>query len=128
MKLLVCGGRYFSDANSLQRVLDLLHSANPIHAVISGAAPGADSLAHRWAQDHHIKSERYPALWGLYKRAAGPIRNAQMIKEGQPDAVVAFPGQAGTKDMVAKALAAGLPVWEVDDEDKEHQVHYASEK
>jgi ABC-type branched-subunit amino acid transport system substrate-binding protein len=36
-----------------------------------------------------------------------------MIREGKPDAVVAFPGGRGTADMVRQARAAGIEVREV---------------
>ena len=53
----------------------------------------------------------YPAQWDVYGRRAGPIRNQEMIDEGKPDGVVAFPGGKGTADMVRRAEAAGLKVW-----------------
>ena len=56
----------------------------------------------------------FPADWIRHGRAAGPIRNEQMLREGCPDLVVAFhddPGLGrGTADMVRRALAAGVPV------------------
>lgn len=36
-----------------------------------------------------------------------------MIDEGKPDMVVAFPGGAGTADMVRRAKAADIPVVEI---------------
>jgi len=35
-----------------------------------------------------------------------------MLAEGEPDAVLAFPGGRGTADMVRRAKRAGVPVWE----------------
>ncbi|MEM9912925.1 MAG: hypothetical protein AAF922_19365 [Pseudomonadota bacterium] len=43
-------------------------------------------------------------------RAAGPIRNKEMLDEGCPDLVVAFPGGRGTANMVKQAQAAGVEV------------------
>jgi UDP-N-acetylmuramoylalanine-D-glutamate ligase len=54
--------------------------------------------------------QAFPAGHG---NAAGPIR---MLKEGKPNYVVAFPGGPGTRDMVNKAKAAGVPVVEVADD------------
>jgi hypothetical protein len=46
MKLLVCGGRDFEDAETLTRSLDEIdNDRSPITEVIHGAARGADSLA-----------------------------------------------------------------------------------
>jgi len=36
-----------------------------------------------------------------------------MLDEGKPDLVVAFPGGGGTKDMVRRAVKAGVSVHEV---------------
>jgi predicted Rossmann-fold nucleotide-binding protein len=49
--------------------------------------------------------------------AAGPIRNQQMIDEGKPDLVIAFPGGAGTHDMMARATKANLQqIWVILDD------------
>jgi len=53
------------------------------------------------------------AKWSKHGRAAGPIRNQEMIDECKPDLVVAFPGGRGTADMVRRAKAAGIRVIEV---------------
>ena len=52
--------------------------------------------------------EEFKADWDKFGRAAGPIRNAQMLREGKPDLVVAFPGGRGTANMVAQAKARAL--------------------
>lgn len=41
---------------------------------------------------------------------AGPIRNRRMLEQGKPDLVVAFPGGAGTANMVRLTEAAALPL------------------
>lgn len=81
--------------------------------VIHGGARGADTHAGWAATAVDIPVAVYPADWATHGRRAGPIRNAQMLAEGRPDAVLAFPGGRGTADMVRQARAAGVPVWEV---------------
>ncbi len=58
--------------------------------------------------------DKFPAAWDKYGKAAGPIRNQQMIDEGRPDFVIAFHsnvGQSrGTMDMLCRANKAGLVV------------------
>lgn len=116
MRVLVCGGRYFSDYESLRRYLDdFFYKRELIHAnctMIVGGAPGADSLAERWVRDHSyaMKIEVYKADWKKYGRAAGVIRNIQMLEEGKPDLVIVFPGGRGTANMVELARKAGVPV------------------
>jgi SLOG family YspA-like protein len=113
MRVLVCGGRYYSDREALEKYLDALHSESPISLVIDGGASGADTLANQWAVERHIRAASFPADWRKHGKAAGPIRNQQMLDEGKPDVVVAFPGGRGTADMVARAKRAGVPVREV---------------
>lgn len=110
MRLLVCGGRHYDDRATVYFTLDAIHKATPVSVVIHGSAPGADTLADSWAQERLIPCQRFPAAWTMLGRAAGPIRNARMLTEGKPDAVLAFPGNDGTADMVRKARSAGVPV------------------
>jgi hypothetical protein len=110
MRVLVCGGRGFDD---VARVFWALDELGPVSALIHGCARGADTLAARWAVSRGVEEHRFPANWSRDGKAAGPIRNAQMLREGKPDLVVAFPGGRGTADMVAKAKAAGVHVIEV---------------
>ena len=56
----------------------------------------------------------YPADWDTHGRGAGPIRNKQMLEEGKPDLVIAFPGGKGTANMIGQAKEAGIPVREIE--------------
>jgi hypothetical protein len=113
LRVLVCGGRNFEDRAMLFRVLDSLHDQTPFGVVIHGMARGADRLADHWALYNHIPVYRFHALWLKQGNAAGPIRNQRMLDKGRPDCVIAFPGGNGTKDMIRKAIGAGLPVYKV---------------
>ena len=110
MRVLVCGGREYDARTVLYGILDGIHRANEIDVVISGMARGADMLAHDWAAEQGIQVNPFPADWKTHSRAAGPIRNQQMIDQGKPDLVVAFPGGTGTEDMVRRATKAGVRV------------------
>lgn len=116
MRILVCGHREFDDWDLLcetmkrngiidREVLDEL-------TIIEGEAKGADFLARVWAKHFKVKYEAYPADWKTYGKKAGPIRNAQMLREGKPELVIAFlaEGSVGTKDMINQAEKAGVPV------------------
>lgn len=116
MRVLICGGREFKDEGFVARWLTerFFHSDGKIvTAVIHGFARGVDAFADTWAVLNYISVETYPARWDEHGKAAGPIRNQQMLDEGKPDLVIAFPGGTGTADMVAKARKAGIPVEEV---------------
>ena len=112
MKVLVCGSRHFEDEGLLRSVLDKIECDTIIH----GMARGADRLGGEYGKSHGKHVLEYPALWNTYGRRAGPIRNAQMLEEGQPDLVVAFRGlnSRGTQDMINKARKAGVPVEIID--------------
>lgn len=107
-RVLVCGGRYFNDWRAIYKGLNELGRRPTL--VIHGAASGVDDWAAKWADANKIPWLSFPAEWGKHGRAAGPIRNQQMIDDGRPDLVVAFPGGVGTADMVRRAEAAGIPV------------------
>jgi hypothetical protein len=112
-RVLVCGGRNYSDSIQLSTVLCQIDAERAFTALIHGGASGADRIASIWARDGGIPVESYPAEWGKFGYAAGPKRNRQMLQEGKPDLVIAFPGGKGTANMVAQARAAGVKVIEV---------------
>lgn len=123
MRLLVCGGRYFNDGSLLFNVLDRIHNQTPISLLISGAQRtksrdgkfvGADWLAIEWALHRQIDFCGMPARWKTEgNRAAGPKRNARMLEKARPELFVAFPGGDGTADMTRRALAAGVPQYQI---------------
>lgn len=126
MRVLVCGGRDYQDRDMVIRTLDWMAEAHarskgidtsdnwlphPEFVVIHGGCPtGADAHADDWAVVNWAGCEVYRADWDKHGKAAGPIRNQQMIDQGRPDLVLAFPGGRGTADMVRRAEAAGVPV------------------
>jgi len=114
VRIIVCGGRHFNDDVMLSWVLTYVHVRRYIIEVIHGAASGADSLAGQWARQNLATVTPVPADWRTHGRAAGPLRNREMLKLN-PDGVVAFPGGRGTADMVAAAKDAGVPVLMAED-------------
>lgn len=110
--VLVCGGRNFADQRWVFRTLDALHKERRITKIVHGGARGADTYAHTWAATRRVPVIRCLANWELHRRAAGPIRNSEMLRDHSPDLVVAFPGGDGTADMIKKARAKGIEVLE----------------
>ena len=113
MRVLICGGRNFSDEKFARETLDCLHREHTFTHVIEGAARGADRLAGEWARARSIPLTEYPADWARLGRRAGPNRNEQMLQNGKPDLVIAFPGGRGTAHMVRISLDAGVKVIEI---------------
>lgn len=112
MKILVCGGRNL-DSSEVQNILDrdlVLYLSAPITRVIHGGARGADTGGAQWGRANRIPVSEYKANWDVYGKSAGVRRNQQMIDEGKPDYVVAFPGGRGTADMIRRAEQHNIPV------------------
>lgn len=106
LRILVCGGRDFMDRELVFQILDLLL---PV-CVITGGADGADKFAHLWATTMNVYAPQFFADWNEFGKAAGPIRNALMLKDGKPDLVLAFPGGRVTADLARRARARGVPI------------------
>ena len=110
-RVLVCGDRNWKDYDAIDRLVKTLPKGS---VIIQGMCRGADLMARRAAIKHGYKYEDYPADWSKYGRAAGPIRNKQMLDEGKPDIVYAFhpniSESKGTKDMVNQAKKCGIEV------------------
>ena len=100
-------------------------SGQLVHGLLHGGARGADRTIGRAAFQLGWPVEVLPADWRRHGRAAGPIRNRELLElaisraEALSSAaapasvlVVAFPGGAGTASLVGEArrLAARAPV------------------
>jgi hypothetical protein len=109
-KVLVCGGKNYDNIPYLCGFLDCFHAQVGISLIIEGGATGADFHARCWAKMHNVQSETVKADWGKHGKAAGPIRNQEMLERWTPDVVIAFPGGRGTADMITRARIKNVPV------------------
>jgi len=116
MRVLVCGGRAYTDRDALYAELDRLHAEYVFTTIIAGGAGGVDALTLEWAQANGIATQAFRAEWGTFSRTgrAGPPRIARILAESRPDIVVAFPGGRDTANMVKQAKVAGVWVVTVD--------------
>jgi len=100
-------------------------SGRLVHLLLHGGARGADAAIGRAAQQLGWSSAVMPAQWQLHGRAAGPIRNRELLQQAIAKAVahsspgcltsvlvVAFPGGAGTASLMreARRMASRSPV------------------
>ncbi len=112
MRVLVCGDRDYTDGDLILTCLKIVKN---LECVIEGEQRGADTLAREAAESLDVEVASFPANWKKFHRAAGPIRNAQMLKEGKPDYILAFhddiEGSKGTKNMIGLANKAGILVY-----------------
>lgn len=113
MKVLVCGDRYYNDKGKIKLVLKTL--MKPVTTVIQGECDGADVMGRDAAREMGIHVMSFPANWAKYHRAAGPIRNKQMLDEGQPELILAFHDNInrskGTRNMIVQSLKYEIPVF-----------------
>jgi len=83
-KLLVCGSRTITNVSWIFSEIEKYISESnlqysDIH-IIEGSAKGVDKIAKQFADDRNIPVIEMSADWKSYGRAAGPIRNEQMVK------------------------------------------------
>jgi lactate dehydrogenase-like 2-hydroxyacid dehydrogenase len=106
MKTIVAGSRYITD----QKVVNesILDSKFEITELVSGTCRGVDYCGLRFAKENDIPIREFPALWNLYGKKAGPIRNQAMVDYA--DALIAiWDGKSkGTKDIIERAKKKNL--------------------
>ena len=106
LNLAVVGSRSFMDYDYMCEMLEWF----TIRKIISGGAKGADGLAKRYAQENGIGYKEFPADWDKHGKAAGYIRNKQIVNAA--DEIVAFWDgfSKGTKHTIDIAEEKGKPV------------------
>jgi len=111
MRVLCCGDRNWSSYEIIRRELKKF---NDDTVIIEGCANGADKISGFISSRFGYKVLEFHADWKKYGRAAGPIRNKQMLDEGKPDLVLAFhtdiEKSRGTKNMIKQSKKRGIKV------------------
>lgn len=134
MRVVVCGARDWTDRETIRRELARLpvrkrtmptqdgyeenvyspvvvHGGNGERDEAGKAVRGADLIAAEIALGMGLPVVEVPARWQEFGRAAGPVRNQQMI-DMRPCLVIAFhpdlSKSRGTRDTVRRALKAGI--------------------
>ncbi len=113
-RIIVCGTRDFNDKSLLQKTLDSVLSGMQSVEIISGGCRGADTYGEEYALARKISVKRFPAEWDKYGRAAGPIRNRQMLEyatAGNATVIAFWDGKSkGTMNMIQTAQKQGANV------------------
>jgi len=109
-KVVVAGGRTFTDYDLMKERLDKILEGKSNITIVSGTAKGADKLGERYAKERGYNIKRMPANWDKHGRSAGYKRNEEMAKVG--DHVVCFwdGNSSGTKHMIDLARKYELVV------------------
>ena len=120
-RVLVTGSRDWPDETTIRQALAEVWVRDPdfanaqpcaVPTLVHGDCPtGADAIADSIARELGWHVEKYPADWEHLHKAAGPVRNQQMVDAGA-DACLAFlmPHSRGTVDCARRAERAGIPV------------------
>ena len=126
MKIIIAGGRNISDYSLVQKAIDL--SGFRVTEVVSGCAPGVDTLGRFWAGATGIPVKRFPANWNdlthtdariksnklgqKYDANAGHRRNTEMA-EYADGLILIWDGRSpGSADMKRKAKKVNIPIYE----------------
>ena len=114
MKVIVCGGRdYTPTKEDEQKLLTVLKWLRP-DEVVHGACSGVDQWAGEIAKAAGFETAEFPADWLKHGRKGGPLRNSQMafyVKSHGGGVCLAFPGGAGTRNMIEQARDYGIVVF-----------------
>ena len=106
MRVLICGDRNWTDREKIKRRIIQL-CLPPGSTIIHGGARGADVIAGEIGKSMGFEVIEFRADWEKYGKAAGPIRNKQMLDKGKPDLVIGFHSDIfkskGTKNMLIQS-------------------------
>ena len=108
MKVLICGSRGWTDQAA---IWDRLRNLPLDAEIITGGAIGVDTIAKIGADYFGLTSIVFPADWKTHGKAAGLIRNIEMLDQ-KPDLVIAFwDGKStGTAHTITNAEKRTIPV------------------
>jgi YspA, cpYpsA-related SLOG family len=104
MILVVAGSRHYTDAQRIwDRLTEIWDEFPEINCVRTGGAKGPDSIALSWAKRLGLFTEVVLPNWSKHGKAAGPIRNSELLYDA--DLLVAFWDgvSSGTEDIINKA-------------------------
>lgn len=112
MKVAVIGSRSIAYDRLQDTAFAYLERYIPVNAteIVSGGAMGADKLAERYADLHHLKKTVLLPDYGKYGKRAPLVRDEEIVRAA--DTVIAFwDGKSrGTAYTVSFAVAEGVPV------------------
>lgn len=116
--LIVSGSRTFQDRELLYETLDKVTARTnkkQLVLVHGGCPRGADYLASKWAWERRVIQKIYHAEWERHGKAAGPLRNREMVEKtiasGVTGAVVFWDGlSSGTGNFLEEARRVGIKV------------------
>jgi hypothetical protein len=111
IRICVNGSRDFNNSELMDKHLRsrIPKGSEDLYTLILGGAIGADTLAEQWAYDNKVKYIILVPDWHRFGKAAGPIRNKQMLDISQ-ELISFWDGSSkGTKNAIDTAKTMGIP-------------------
>jgi hypothetical protein len=125
MKTIIAGSRSIVSLDAIREAIKA--SGFDVSCVVSGRAPGVDTLGEVWAKENNVVVDPYPAKWDdinhpdarvkvnkfgkKYDAYAGLRRNKLMAENAEALIAIWDGVSPGTKNMIANAKALGLKVF-----------------
>lgn len=110
---ILTGSRKYSDWPKVNETMQELHDhcEGQLFVRVGDCSTGLDEWVRIWCERNSVPYKEYTAYWHEHGKAAGPIRNGEMVADGG-EVCIAFPDDEskGTRDCAEKAKAAGIPV------------------
>ncbi len=104
MNLAIVGGRDFTDRKKFNQIVDeWLEKNGWPDSIISGGATGVDSMAERYAEEKKIPFVKCLPEWNAHGKAAGPMRNTQIVNAATHMIAMPTKNSTGTYDSIRKA-------------------------
>jgi hypothetical protein len=120
VRILITGERHWRCDNLAAQIMNrLLVRYGPELVVVHGGAPGIDQSFQVACQTLGVTVEPHLADWKGLGNIAGSKRNQEMVAAGSDLCIAlhrSIGTSKGTRDCVRQALAAGTPVWLIEDE------------
>ncbi len=112
MRLLICAGRHFKDAERLRLALGQCHGLQPVALLghLLHAGSGLPDEAERWCRERGADSRAYD-----YPERSGSDNALReygeaVFGDAAPDLVLVFPGGRLASELVQVAHAADVPL------------------
>lgn len=108
MRTIIAGSRSVDDYEIVKDAVS--KSGITPTTILSGNARGVDRLGERWAAENSVPLETYPAEWEKHGKAAGYIRNAEMVTRAAALIAIWDGSSRGTEHVIELARQRGLRV------------------
>lgn len=110
-RIAVTGGRNFINFITIRKAFKEIN-LNENDILVHGGCSGCDQLCAEIAsKEFNVKTEEHSANWERYGKAAGPIRNKEML-ESNIDILLVFQGGKGTINCKKEAEKLGIKIME----------------